>query len=188
MTDKFVLIAGIGNIFHGDDAFGIEVARRMSAHRLPNGVLVRDFGIRGFDLAFALVDGWDTVILVDAVARGAAPGSIFLIEPERNDFERVLPRKEIDPHGMDPVQALRLAQSIGELPRRLLLVACEPAELGGEEGVMGLSPAVSAAIGPAVAEVERCLTEALPLARAARRKNPVRSGDSGRVRSQRSSL
>ena len=79
---KGILIAGIGNIFHGDDAFGVEVAQRLSQKQLPAGVTVIDFGIRGFDLAFALLDGYETYILVDVVQRGQPPGTLYLIEPE----------------------------------------------------------------------------------------------------------
>ena len=159
-TSKRVLIAGIGNVFCGDDAFGVEVVRRLSSHRLPDGVCVRDFGIRGFDLTYALIDGWDTVVLVDAVSRKQKPGTIFVIEPDREQFESSFAQTTLDPHGMDPVQALRMAKSMGELPRRLLLVGCEPAELGGEEGVMGLSAQVNAAVDIALAEIERILVEA----------------------------
>ena len=77
-----ILIAGIGNIFFGDDAFGVEVVRRLAARPLPAGVVVKDFGIRGFDLACALQDGYDAVILVDAMQRGAPPGTLHVLEPE----------------------------------------------------------------------------------------------------------
>ena len=73
-----------GNIFLGDDGFGVEVARSLSKRQLPEGVSVKDFGIRGFDLAYALLDPWDLVIIVDALSRGEAPGTLYVIEPELN--------------------------------------------------------------------------------------------------------
>lgn len=156
-----VLVAGIGNIFLGDDAFGVEVVRRIVEQQPSPGVCVRDFGIRGFDLAYALGDGWETVVLVDALSRGEAPGTIFVLEPSSEDLERGLEACTIQPHGMDPLQAIRLARSLGELPRRLLVVGCEPGDLGGEDGCIGLSPAVEAAIGPAVQMVRQIMAEAL---------------------------
>src|ERR1051325_7107702 len=83
-----LLVAGIGNIFMGDDAFGCEVARRLSARTLPAGVRVVDFGIRGFDLAYAIMDGPDVTVLVDATPRGGAPGTVYTIEPDLNDLNR----------------------------------------------------------------------------------------------------
>ena len=76
-----ILIAGIGNIFLGDDAFGVEVARRLVRRRLPDGVRVVDFGIRGLDLTYALLDGYEAVILVDAAPRGGPPGTLYVLEP-----------------------------------------------------------------------------------------------------------
>ena len=77
-----VLIACVGNIFLGDDGFGVEVARSLSMRQLPEGVSVKDYGIRGFDLAYALLDRWDLVIIVDALPRGEAAGTLYVIEPE----------------------------------------------------------------------------------------------------------
>src|ERR1700734_1751902 len=82
MTPPRILIAGIGNIFLGDDAFGSEVARRLAARPMPDGVKVVDFGIRGFDLTYALLDGSDATILVDATPRGGPPGTLYVIEPD----------------------------------------------------------------------------------------------------------
>lgn len=150
-----ILVAGIGNIFMGDDAFGVEVARRLNERELPCEVRVADFGIRGFDLAYALQDGYETTILIDAYPRGDAPGTVYLVEP---DLESLGPDRaesgDVDAHGMDPVKILRLAASIGGSLKRVLLVGCEPATLGPEEGQMGLSDQVSAAIPEAVKLVE----------------------------------
>src|SRR5690349_2118342 len=128
-----VLVAGIGNIFLGDDGFGVEVIRRMSARPWPDGVCIRDFGIRGLDFAYALNEPWDLVIVVDALPRGEKPGTVFVLEPAREDLEANC-ETGIQPHGMDPVQAIRLAKSLGEIPERILVVGCEPADLGGHDG------------------------------------------------------
>src|SRR6516225_7125141 len=82
MEQPRILVAGIGNIFLGDDAFGVEVARRLAARPQPDGVRVADFGIRGIDLTYALLDGYETVILVDATPRGGQPGTLYVIEPD----------------------------------------------------------------------------------------------------------
>ena len=79
-----ILIACIGNIFLGDDAFGVEVGRALVGRSFPEGVHVVDFGIRGMDLTFALMDGCDVAIMVDAVPRGARPGTLCLLEPVRD--------------------------------------------------------------------------------------------------------
>jgi hydrogenase maturation protease len=156
-----ILIAGVGNIFLGDDAFGVEVARAMAARPLPEGVVVRDFGIRSFDLAYALLDDWSAVILVDAVSREDTPGTLFVIEPDLNELAEANETATFDGHSMDPVAVLRLAQTLGEIRLQILVVGCEPANLGGEEGRMGLSPEVDAAVQEAVAMVEKLVRELL---------------------------
>lgn len=78
-----ILVAGIGNIFLGDDAFGVEAVRELMQHRWPAGVRIIDFGIRSYELAFALVDGYDAVILIDAAVRGQVPGTLYLVEIEQ---------------------------------------------------------------------------------------------------------
>jgi hydrogenase maturation protease len=153
-----VLIAGIGNIFMGDDGFGCEVARRLSRCDLPEGVDVVDFGIRGMDLSYALMDGYEAAILIDTARRGGPPGSVYVIEPEMPaDDDR-----EIAPHEMHPAKVLRFAASLGERRPRVLLVACEPESLGGTDGHMGLSGTATVAVEEAVAEVQR-LVEGLRL-------------------------
>jgi hydrogenase maturation protease len=148
-----VLIAGIGNIFFGDDAFGVEVARRLSQRPWPAGVRVVDFGIRGFDLACALA-GPDVTILVDAYPHDAPPGTVTVIEPEINPGSPVAEQAGLEPHGLDPVSVLRLAAALRIAPKRVLLVGCQPETLGGDEGAMGLSAPVEAAIDRAVTEIE----------------------------------
>jgi hydrogenase maturation protease len=156
-----ILIAGIGNIFLGDDAFGVEVVRRLSALKLPKNVRVRDFGIRGYDLAYALLDGYDTAILVDACARGDSPGTVYVIDIEDNDMARVESTPiALDPHTLNPVSVLRMARSMGPISKRVLLVGCEPASLGGEEGDMELSEPVSAAVDEAIKLIEKLIVDA----------------------------
>ena len=158
-----VLVAGIGNIFLGDDGFGVEVIRRMNVRSLPEGVCLRDFGIRSLDLAYALNDPWELVILVDALPRGETPGTVFVLEPARKDLEPGL-QTGIQTHGMDPVQAIRLAKSLGDIPQRLLVVGCEPADLGGEDGAIGLSAEVENAIETAIEAILQLLKEEPALA------------------------
>ena len=152
-----VLVAGIGNIFMGDDAFGVEVARRLAERPLPAGVEVGDFGIRGIDLMYALGEGYDAAVFVDAAPRGEPPGTLSVIEPELEEGEAT-----IDAHGMDPVKVLSLARQVGSVPERILVVGCEPGVrmTGDEEEVVGeLSEPVRAAIDDAVGLVESVIRE-----------------------------
>jgi Ni,Fe-hydrogenase maturation factor len=177
-SNSKILIAGIGNIFLGDDGFGVEVARRLSEFDFPGGVRVQDFGIRGYDLAYALLDGYDLTILVDAAPRGSAPGTLYVIEPEINQEtgaltsgagagrgelagESACPTLGLDAHAMNPVSVLQFARSMGSISGKVLLVGCEPATLGGEEGHMGLCEPVAAAVDQAVKLVRKLVTEHL---------------------------
>ena len=147
-----VLVAGIGNVFLGDDGFGVEVVARLSRKPLPEGVEVADFGIRGFDLAYSLMDDtYDVAVLVDALPANGRPGELFLLEP---DLGQVDGQGLADGHGMDPVSVLRLVKQLGGTPPRLYVVGCQPASLGPEEGRMGLSEPVQGALDGAVAMVE----------------------------------
>jgi hydrogenase maturation protease len=162
-----ILVAGIGNIFMGDDAFGSEVAQRLGRKPLPAGVKVVDFGIRGIDLTYALLDGYDAAILIDAAQRGAVPGTVSIVAPEPPATE--LPQPAPAPtspfpelHDLDPAKVLRLVAALGGGCERILLVACEPETLGDEEtGAMGLSAPVAAAVDEAVIVVERLIGELL---------------------------
>ena len=146
-----VLVAGIGNIFLGDDAFGVEVVRRLADRKLPDGVQVVDFGIRGFDLAHALMDSDSTAVLVDATPRGGEPGTLYLLEAVGEAGEPSL----LETHAMDPATVLRLVEALGGRPPRVLVVGCEPATVDlDEQGQIGLSPAVEAAVDEAVRMVE----------------------------------
>jgi hydrogenase maturation protease len=143
-----ILVAGVGNIFLGDDGFGVEVALALSKRQLPESVKVKDFGIRGFDLAYALLDPWDAVIIVDALPRGEAPGTLYVVEPDLKALSGgASVETAINPHGMDPVRVLNLAASQGTISAQVLVVGCEPQDFGDElEGRMGLSSLVQAAV------------------------------------------
>lgn len=150
-----ILVAGIGNIFLGDDAFGVEVAGLLAKRTLPHHVCLADYGIRGLDLVYALLDPWDAVVLIDAMPRGEPPGTLFVIEPDAADL--VAPADAnlaIDGHQMDPVRVLRLATALGGQLKRVLIVGCEPGPLGGEEMQSGLCLSVAAAVPRAAELVE----------------------------------
>jgi hydrogenase maturation protease len=154
-----ILVAGIGNIFLGDDAFGVEVARELTRSELPAEVNVVDFGIRGYDLAYAIMDGYAATILVDTTARGNPPGTLYLIEPDQEELAK-LEAEVPDGHSLGPVQVLRLVQSLGGQITRLYLVGCEPAALETDGGQIGLSQPVQAAVPQAV-EMIRTLVKDL---------------------------
>jgi hydrogenase maturation protease len=160
-----MLVAGIGNIFLGDDGFGVEVAGRLDGAGLPDWVRVADYGISGLHLAYDLAEGYDTAILVDAVPRGGQPGTVYVLEVEPGAgpdgaasdgaasngaaSNRVVPSGPVlDGHGMQPDLVLGMVARLGAAPpRRVLVVGCEPAST--QEG-MGLSEPAAAAVGRAV--------------------------------------
>jgi hydrogenase maturation protease len=146
------LVAGLGNIFFGDDGFGVEVAQRLASEDLPQGVKVADIGIRGVHLAYEMLDDYDTTILVDTVARGDAPGTIYVIEHEPDDA--VAPA--VDAHGMNPDSVLALLDTLGGNPGRVLVVGCEPAQI---EERIGLSEIVSGAVPEAVKVIKELLEQ-----------------------------
>jgi hydrogenase maturation protease len=146
-----ILVAGIGNIFLGDDGFGVEVAQRLAARDLPDGVTVADYGIRGYDLAYALVRGADHTILVDACPRGEAPGTVFVLEPDLAELDAPDTGPPVlDGHDLNPIHVLHLARSLGAVLKQIVVVGCEPVTLGPPEGHMGLSQPVRAAVDEAV--------------------------------------
>lgn len=157
-----ILIAGIGNIFFGDDGFGVSVARRLGAHGTASNVVVRDFGIRGFDLAYALQDGYDTAILVDAMPRGGEPGSLYVLEPDLHS-DAIALGVSVDAHGLDPARVLQLARSIGSLPRRILVIGCEPGTVDEsqslDDSLVALSPPVALAVDEALRLIESLLSD-----------------------------
>lgn len=146
-----VLVAGLGNIFRGDDAFGVEVAQRLLQTKVQAEVQVVDFGIRGYDFAHALLDGgYNGVIILDAIRRGGRPGTLYLIEP---DLDALSANSEpgIEPHSMDPLRVLQWVKSQGGKFEFLRLIACEVYEIGSDEDmIMELSPPVAGAIDEAL--------------------------------------
>ncbi|MEJ8641730.1 hydrogenase maturation protease [Streptomyces sp. MS1.HAVA.3] len=150
-----VLVAGIGNVFLGDDGFGVETVRALSAQPLPDDVEVVDFGVRGVHLAYQLLDGYDTLLLVDATARGGEPGTLYLIEAGGGSAPPAAPPgggAVLDGHHMSPDAVLALLDTLcagtgTTPPRRTLVLGCEPACV--EEGI-GLSAPVTAAVPEAV--------------------------------------
>jgi hydrogenase maturation protease len=156
------LVAGIGNIFLGDDGFGVEVVRRLEGVSMPEGVKVTDFGIRGIHLAYELMNEYDTLVLVDALPRGEAPGTITLFEPEIEIESEETRTPMMDAHGMDPATVLGMLADLGGKVDRIVIVGCEPATV---EEQMGLSAPVAAAVDEALAVVMRVVTEASTYAR-----------------------
>jgi hydrogenase maturation protease len=153
------LVAGIGNIFLSDDGFGVEVATRLAAQPLPPGVRVADFGIRGLHLAYELLDGYDCLVLVDAVPMGEKPGTVALIQPEPDGSmggDETVP--VVDAHSMDPRVVLATLARLGGSVERIYVVGCQPANL--QEGI-GLSPPVAAAVDGALALCRQLFTEML---------------------------
>ena len=152
MESLRILIAGIGNIFMGDDAFGCEVAQRVAMRPWPAGVRVVDYGIRGLDLAYALLDRPQAVILIDAAPRGGPPGTLYVIQPDLAQLATADPAEmTLDAHTMNPLKVLRMVQGLGGELTGVTLVGCEPADLGPpDEGKMGLSQPVAAAVEQAV--------------------------------------
>src|ERR1051326_8958973 len=134
-----VLIAGIGNIFLGDDGFGSETARRLAVRLQPGDVRIADFGISGLDFAYALLDGYSATIMIDAVQRGGQPGTIYVIQPDLDEINEVEPK--IDAHTMDPLRVLALARSMGAELKNIFIVGCEPETCASsDQGCLGLMP------------------------------------------------
>ena len=156
-----ILIAGIGNIFYRDDGFGVAVAQRLAQRTLPPNVRVGDFGIRGIDLVFALLDAPELTIFVDTVARGGAPGTLYTIEPDVASIVAEEPDGVLlDTHRLDPVEVLRSAAMMGAKLNRVLLVGCEPVETGqDDDGGIGLSDAVKSAVEPAIETILALIEE-----------------------------
>lgn len=154
-----ILVAGLGNIFLGDDAFGVEVVHRLMSRNLPPEVRAVDFGIRGLDLAYALQDHYETTILIDAFPHGQRPGTVSVIEPDISEITTA-PDSLVEAHSMHPLNVLRMAAANGSL-NRVLLVGCEPESLGGDEGCMGLSKPVEAAMEEGVNAIEALIKRLL---------------------------
>jgi len=171
-SSRRILVACIGNIFLGDDGFGVEVAQRILSRkdrRYPENVQVVDFGIRGMDLAYTLLEEYDTLVMVDAVPRGGQPGTLYLIEPDLANLGTEQGAKAgkaaLDAHSMDPVKVLSFARTLGAQPIRTLLVGCEPSVFDGADAYvemsMGLSEPVQAAIDPAIQMIDSLIADLL---------------------------
>ena len=147
MTGR-VLVAGVGNLFLGDDGFGPEAARRLGARPLPAGVEVVDYGIRGMHLAYDLLAGYDTLVIVDAVPRGGRPGDVVVLEVGEEDLAGPSgDGGDFDAHGMEPTAMLASLGALGGRLPRTFVVGCEPADVAER---IGLSPPVAAAVDRAV--------------------------------------
>jgi hydrogenase maturation protease len=153
-----ILVAGIGNIFLGDDAFGVEVVRALSRCIVPEEVRVLDIGIRSYDLAYAIMDGNAAIILVDITARGNPPGTLYLIELDQEELAKT-GTETPEGHNLGPVEVLRLVQSMGGDLARLYLVGCEPAVLEREDGQIALSESVQAAVPKAVEMIQELVND-----------------------------
>ncbi|HVL27486.1 MAG TPA: hydrogenase maturation protease [Acidimicrobiales bacterium] len=149
-----ILVAGVGNLFLGDDGFGPEVARRLLAATSRPDVRVVDVGIRGLHLAYELLDGYDLLVLVDTARRGEEPGTITVMEVDPASPGQAVP----DAHDMDPAHMLAVLADMGGSVGRMLVVGCEPADVG--EGI-GLSPPVAGAVEAAVAVVQELVEQEL---------------------------
>lgn len=162
-NEQKILVAGLGNIFLGDDAFGSEVARKLMQRDLPENVRVVDFGIRGLDLAYTLLDAKeDVTILVDATPRGGDIGTLYTIEPDLSELDNLdAAQMQIEPHGMNPMKVLAMVKSMGGEFKKILLVGCEPEMLDIDEEKMGLNEPVALAVEEAVKTVESLINKIL---------------------------
>lgn len=151
------LVAGIGNIFLGDDGFGSAVARELAATP-PPGAKVEDYGIRGVHLAYELLEGYETVVLVDAVSRGDPPGTLSVIDASEDVAQGDGLLEAVDAHGMNPLAVLRMVGDMGGQLGRVVVVGCEAARI--DDGI-GLSPLVEAAVPGAADMVRQLLDETL---------------------------
>ena len=155
---KQILVAGIGNAWLRDDGFGGEVAKLLSDRELPTGVQVMDFGSGGLDLAYEVMRGYDALILIDVSRQGEPPGTLYVMEADEDDIDgKIEDGQMLDPHGMDPQTVLRFVKSVGAWPGRVVVIACEPADV--EEMGWGLSEPVRDAIERAVDLVVETVAE-----------------------------
>ena len=155
---KRILVAGIGNVWLGDDGFGGEVVKRLEARHLPNGTVVFDFGTGGLDLAYEVMRGYDALVLVDVTRQGGDPGTLYVMEALEQEVEAGIEDGQVlNPHGMDPQTVLRFVKTLGAWPGKVLVVACEPAAVG--EMGFGLSEQVERAVDGAVELVVETIGE-----------------------------
>lgn len=153
-----ILVAGVGNAWLRDDGFGGEVARRLEQRELPDGVVVMDAGTGGLDLAYEVMRGYDALVILDVSEQDGEPGTLYVMEPDENDVQGGIEDGElINPHGMDPQTVLRFVKSIGAWPGRVIVIACEPADVG--DVGWGLSDQVAGAVDRAVELVVETVDE-----------------------------
>ncbi len=144
-----VLIAGVGNAWLRDDGFGAEVARRLEQRDLPEGVAVMDAGTGGLDLAYEVMRGYDALVILDVSRQGGEPGTLYVMEPDEESVDGAIEDGQVvNPHAMDPQTVLRFVKSIGAWPGKVVVIACEPADV--EEMGWGLSDQVKEAVERAV--------------------------------------
>ena len=143
-----ILVAGIGNAWMRDDAFGGKVAERLERVELPPGVAVFDFGTGGLDLAYEVMRGYSALVLVDVSRQGGEPGTLYVMDADPAEIEPIGDGEVVSPHGMDPQTVLRFVKTAGGWPGRVVVIACEPGAV--EEMGLGLSPQVEAAVAGAV--------------------------------------
>ena len=155
---RSILIAGVGNSWLRDDGFGGEVARRLLEVELPPGVSVMDAGTGGLDLAYEVMRGYDALVVVDVSPQGGEPGTLYVMEPDEETVPGGIEDGDvINPHAMDPQTVLRFVKSVGAWPGRVVVIACEPAQVS--EMGWGLSEQVQDAVGRAVALVLETVDE-----------------------------
>ena len=153
-----ILVAGVGNAWLRDDGFGGAVARRLAERHMPAGVAVMDAGTGGLDLAYEVMRGYDALVIVDVSRQGGAPGTLYVMEADEASVDGTIEDGEaINPHGMDPQTVLRFVKSIGAWPGRVMVIACEPADV--TELGFGLSEVVQAAVERAVELVDETIEE-----------------------------
>lgn len=147
------LLAGFGNLLLGDDGFGVEVVRRLSAEGLPAGTEALEVGIGGFDFVLKLMDRFDRAIIVDAMQRNQKPGTLYVFEPAKTDVA-LATGERIDPHFAEPTRAMTLARRLAVLPERVTVIACEPHDCDLR---LGLSDVVESAVGPAMTRIREIM-------------------------------
>ncbi len=157
LPEPQILVAGIGNAWQRDDAFGGEVVKKLNETDLPDGVTVLDFGTGGLDLAYELMRGYNSMVLVDVSRQGGDPGTLYVMDPDPAEIEVIGDGEVVNPHGMDPQTVLRFVKTVGGWPGRVVIVACEPAVV--EEMGLGLSPEVEAAVERGVKLVRETVDE-----------------------------
>jgi hydrogenase maturation protease len=171
MTERSaqILVAGVGNAWMQDDGFGSEVVRRLKELALPDGVTVEDFGTGGLDLAYEVMRGYDSLLLIDVTRGGGRPGTLYVLEPEEAEIDAGIEDGEmIDPHAMDPQTVLRFVRAVSGWPGSVVVIACEPEQV--DEPGLGLTPAVADAVPRAL---ELALERLASLGEAARRASAL---------------